>query len=505
MENRTPMYALVLFDLDGCTAVVDSKKLRSKGRITKGKQIEFHLGKDVYKVEVLEFSDSKVKLNKFEDEWSNSNRSKALDEAKEKGEFGGYLSVWPSDDDEEDVTVIAAPDQTEGNIAVLGTDESEVDAVDDNTANLVLEDLDTVAEVAEASHKAVQNSGTKEGLNNRKITVLYEGSAEPNPNNCEPKRTPFFLEGLSNDEIDLIFLQTRDFSKGLKSCGSQTDSVVIIGPDDDVRHLVKGPETSTTAVQCSVNYSADDGRLEAIERKLNTIISFLTEMNDESVQPTHRLVRNLVPTVLDFEVDTMFQNLSDPILTATPVTHLAPQVLPSATESPSSSSSPLSPPSLPQSATPVAPPPNTPSTTPETPTGPPIRVLPPTRLDSSEGRLYEISCARDMKDIAEGMEIRVHSSVVTSARVSSCSVGNFGWTLTQALFDDQELIGRNYKGRKGKKALSPRRMKAIEQCVQGCYGPNEGNFKEIVKAINTGIRYMQFKSTRLPLQSKENL
>ncbi|XP_069109125.1 uncharacterized protein [Argopecten irradians] len=460
MENRTPMYALVLFDLDGCTAVVDSKKLRSKGRITKGKQIEFHLGKDVYKVEVLEFSDSKVKLNKFEDEWSNSNRSKALDEAKEKGEFGGYLSVWPSDDDEEDVTVIAAPDQTEGNIAVLGTDESEVDAVDDNTANLVLEDLDTVAEVAEASHKAVQNSGTKE---------------------------------------------TRDFSKGLKSCGSQTDSVVIIGPDDDVRHLVKGPETSTTAVQCSVNYSADDGRLEAIERKLNTIISFLTEMNDESVQPTHRLVRNLVPTVLDFEVDTMFQNLSDPILTATPVTHLAPQVLPSATESPSSSSSPLSPPSLPQSATPVAPPPNTPSTTPETPTGPPIRVLPPTRLDSSEGRLYEISCARDMKDIAEGMEIRVHSSVVTSARVSSCSVGNFGWTLTQALFDDQELIGRNYKGRKGKKALSPRRMKAIEQCVQGCYGPNEGNFKEIVKAINTGIRYMQFKSTRLPLQSKENL
>ncbi|XP_069110080.1 uncharacterized protein [Argopecten irradians] len=295
-------------------------------------------------------------------------------------------------------------------------------------------------EVAEASHKAVQNSGTKEGLNNRKITVLYEGSAEPNPNNCKPKRTPFFLEGLSNDEIDLIFLQTRDFSNGLKSCGSQTDSVVIIGPDDDVRHLIKGP--------------------------------------------------------------------SDPILTTTPVTHLAPQVLASrntATESPSSSSSPLSPPSLPQSATPMAPPPNTPSTTPGTPTGPPIRVLPPTRLDSSEGRLYEISCARDMKHIAEGVEIRVHSSVVTSARVSSCSVGNFGWTLTQALFDDEELIGRNYKGRKGKKALSPRRMKAIERCVQGCYGPNEGNFKEIVKAINTGIRYMQFKSTRLPLQSKESL
>lgn len=51
------MYALVLFDVDGCTAIVDSKKLVLEGKdLVNGQQGYMKFGAEKLKVEILQLS-----------------------------------------------------------------------------------------------------------------------------------------------------------------------------------------------------------------------------------------------------------------------------------------------------------------------------------------------------------------------------------------------------------------------------------------------------------------
>lgn len=52
-------YALVLFDVDGCTAIVDSKKLVLEGKdLVNGQQGYMKFGAENLKVEILQLSDN---------------------------------------------------------------------------------------------------------------------------------------------------------------------------------------------------------------------------------------------------------------------------------------------------------------------------------------------------------------------------------------------------------------------------------------------------------------
>ncbi|XP_062596535.1 uncharacterized protein LOC134257979, partial [Saccostrea cucullata] len=108
--------ALVLFDVDGCTAIVDSKKLVLNGKdLVTGQKGHMKLGREELHVEILKVSDSKRFLNEFEDEWSTTHRSIALDKEKKKRKNrpGGYLSVWPQDMDDVVTPVEELPDPAE--------------------------------------------------------------------------------------------------------------------------------------------------------------------------------------------------------------------------------------------------------------------------------------------------------------------------------------------------------------------------------------------------------
>lgn len=52
------MYALVLFDIDGCTAIIDAKKFKvpDAKALCKGQQVSVQYQKKSLKVEVLELS-----------------------------------------------------------------------------------------------------------------------------------------------------------------------------------------------------------------------------------------------------------------------------------------------------------------------------------------------------------------------------------------------------------------------------------------------------------------
>lgn len=54
-------YALVLFDLDGYTAVVETTKFK-KNRLFKTQVLTLSHGKQIHKVEILELSGTRVKL-----------------------------------------------------------------------------------------------------------------------------------------------------------------------------------------------------------------------------------------------------------------------------------------------------------------------------------------------------------------------------------------------------------------------------------------------------------
>ena len=52
------MFALVLFDIDGCTSIVDVKKFQTPNAtdLTKGQQVSIKFQKQMHKVEILEMS-----------------------------------------------------------------------------------------------------------------------------------------------------------------------------------------------------------------------------------------------------------------------------------------------------------------------------------------------------------------------------------------------------------------------------------------------------------------
>ncbi|XP_061194227.1 uncharacterized protein LOC133202425 [Saccostrea echinata] len=238
-QEKMASLALVLFDVDGCTAIVSSKKLGDPKELKKGQHAHIRLNQEQMKVEILELSDSKTFLNKFEDEWTNTHRSIALDKEKKrrKNKPHGYLQVWPTD----------MEDATHSSDGEDGEDGETVTEVNETARNVSSTNSSTEGKRTGSENKKQQettksqkstrttNEGKeKTGSNGRKVTVLHEGSGDLTTNICTPKRAPGFLEGLSGDEIDLIQSQIQDFRQGKRSVAVQTDQVVVLGPNDNI-------------------------------------------------------------------------------------------------------------------------------------------------------------------------------------------------------------------------------------------------------------------------------
>ncbi len=65
-------------------------------------------------------------------------------------------------------------------------------------------------------------------MKSRKITVLHEGSGDYGTVSAQPKRQPVYMEGLTDDQVDLILLQMVQHNSGKKNSADQTDKVVIV-------------------------------------------------------------------------------------------------------------------------------------------------------------------------------------------------------------------------------------------------------------------------------------
>ncbi|XP_052691832.1 uncharacterized protein LOC128169804 [Crassostrea angulata] len=225
--------ALVLFDVDGCTAIVDSKKLVLEGKdLVNGQQGYMKFGAEKLKVEILQLSDSKRELNTFEDQWSTSHRSMALDKEKRKrrNKPDGYLAVWPQDIDDvvqpdED---LPDPNAKEQDVEEDPIDDEHNETDEPKTGKPTKKSKETKEKTKEAKEKPKEKTGSK----GRKITVLFEGGGDYSTDVAAPKRAPSYLEELSADERDLINLQVEQYKRGLETESTQTEAVVILGPND---------------------------------------------------------------------------------------------------------------------------------------------------------------------------------------------------------------------------------------------------------------------------------
>ncbi|CAG2202782.1 unnamed protein product [Mytilus edulis] len=114
------------------------------------------------------------------------------------------------------------------------------------------------------------------------------------------------------------------------------------------------------------------------------------------------------------------------------------------------------------------------------------------------GNILELTSASDLLTMSSNQhtELRVGMTAMWEVQADSCSAGNFAWRLAKKLYTVDQLNGKNYSGKKGKLALSPRRKHAIEHAIIDCYGPNPENLTQGMIAINTGIRNMSRKTTK---------
>ena len=58
--------------------------------------------------------------------------------------------------------------------------------------------------------------------------MLYEGLQEPNIVEAEPARQPRYEDHLSEDERELLEQQLREHSRGKRTFGLQTETVLIL-------------------------------------------------------------------------------------------------------------------------------------------------------------------------------------------------------------------------------------------------------------------------------------
>ena len=64
--------------------------------------------------------------------------------------------------------------------------------------------------------------------------------------------------------------------------------------------------------------------------------------------------------------------------------------------------------------------------------------------------------------IPGNIEFRIRRDILADVKSKSCSNVNFLWMLTRQIYHDEELIGCNFFGRKGRKPISPRRKKCLK-------------------------------------------
>ena len=114
---------------------------------------------------------------------------------------------------------------------------------------------------------------------------MYEGSGNRNGERQTPKRNPVFTEDLTKDEQDLISLQMSDYKRGVKIASTQTEQVIIMSSDDEIRNGMMS--VRDIGIQCnSTDANCTKDSLILYLEKLLALESPMTEVDTDRSPPS---------------------------------------------------------------------------------------------------------------------------------------------------------------------------------------------------------------------------
>lgn len=98
---------------------------------------------------------------------------------------------------------------------------------------------------------------------------------------------------------------------------------------------------------------------------------------------------------------------------------------------------------------------------------------------------------KDKCDIVYGdFEFCVRRDILFDFKEVFCLDGNFMWFLVKRFFYDEELVGRNFFGWKGRLVIFLRRRNCLKFVFFEYCGLNYVDFIKVVNSINNGIRLL---------------
>lgn len=110
----------------------------------------------------------------------------------------------------------------------------------------------------------------------RPFQILYQGEGASSDDSASPNRQPCFYEDLTPDQVDVLEHQVNNFSQQKASCGTMTDSVVVL--KDDMKEAYKRA-TSGNLSRSKIDVWSNWPSLELPQCTLDTIVRHQAETN----------------------------------------------------------------------------------------------------------------------------------------------------------------------------------------------------------------------------------
>ena len=370
-----------------------------------------------------------------------------------------------------------------------------------------------------------------QGSKGRTVTVLYEGTAATSPP-VSPQRSPCYFEDLTSDNAEVVRLQMRTHLEGKICSSSQTEKVVVLEDEMEVLELVSSVEkkkttdgttqtdhrrtkdTSTqtrsfpspaTSLDCAVQ--TDPADLSIITTKLDEIMQMLTAINSNSslnVSDVMKWVNSNTSTPLPgMQTVTILPAEEVPVVMEVPTYEVQPTSPILHSEAVSRESEANSPPAKKLL---FAEPPEAEIYMENATSGERIPFsevsnrIGNRKTSETKERVLTLECRstantfeiKDRNDIVQGdFEFRVRRDILADLKDASCSDGNFLWLVARRIYSSEELIGRNFFGRKGRPPLSPRRRNCLKAAFLECCGSSYMDFTKAVNSVNNGIRSLR--------------
>lgn len=365
---------------------------------------------------------------------------------------------------------------------------------------------------------------------------MYEGSSSTSPP-LSPQRPPCYFNELEADDAEVIRLQMRTHKEGKMCSSSQTEKVVIIEDEAEILDLIASKKKTMVDSATQTENTAQNADQRTTDSCSQTDENHSKNSSDSKSIQTDPADLSVVTSKLD-EILSLLKRKKEPLnvsdvlrwvtsTTSTPVPGLqSVTIVPVEEDSILGAREPTSPVFNSEVVTremdeEYSPPPvkktlfvkeqeDVPEDgdvdTENVVTGERIPFSDVThkvvnkKTTGSKDKVLTLECRptattieiKDRSDVVFGdFEFRVRRDILSDLKDASCSDGNFMWLLARRIFHDDELVGRNFFGRKGRLAISPRRRNCLKAAFLEYCGSNYADFTKAVNSINNGIRSLR--------------